>query len=244
MEKHALIKIGTSGYHYKHWLNTFYPSGTKMEGQLAYYCLVFDTVEINNSFYKLPAIHTVKDWKESVPGNFLFAAKASRYITHVKRLHVTKAAISQFIKRVAYLGEHLGPILFQLPPRWKCNLERLKAFLGRLPEGYRYVFEFRDPDWYRPEVYDLLSSYNCAFCIYQLAGHQSPKEITADFIYIRLHGPGQNKYQGSYTDGQLNEWAKQCLAWQKQHKDIYIYFDNDQKGYAALNAQRLIGLLS
>lgn len=141
------------------------------------------------------------------------------------------------MERVKLLGSKLGPILFQLPPFMKSNKELLKAFLEELPEDFRHVFEFRNADWYNQEVFDLLKKHNCAFCIYELAGHFSPLEITADFVYLRLHGP-DDKYQGSYSDEILKEWAQQCILWSAS-KDVYIYFDNDQNGYAAFNALKL-----
>ncbi|MGN6292899.1 MAG: DUF72 domain-containing protein [Chitinophagaceae bacterium] len=137
----------------------------------------------------------------------------------------------------------IGPILFQLPPSWKINTDRLKRFLSLLPKKYIYTFEFRNHDWYKEEIYDLLKKFNCAFCIYELAGHMSPIEITADFMYVRLHGPTQNKYEGSYSTAQLKSWARRCQKWQQAGKDVYVYFDNDQAGYAAFNAQKLLELL-
>jgi len=240
--KKGQIHIGTSGWHYKHWKGTFYPADIKEADQLAYYVRCFDTVEINNSFYKLPAGKTFSDWRKATPKKFLFAVKASRFITHMKKLKADKASIRKLLQHAGKLEEKMGPVLFQLPPRWKLNVVRLAEFLPKLPAENRYAFEFREPGWYAPEVYDLLRQYNCAFCIYELAHHLSPLEVTADFIYIRLHGPGE-KYQGSYPDAVLKKWATRCRAWQKKGKDIYVYFDNDQAGYAAFNARRLKKLL-
>jgi uncharacterized protein YecE (DUF72 family) len=232
------IHIGTSGWHYKHWADNFYPNDIKDADQLDFYIKHFSTVELNNSFYHLPEAKTFKNWKNAVPENFLFAVKASRYITHMKKLKVGKIEINRFVSRANKLEVKLGPILFQLPPKWKVNLERLETFLSKLPEGYNYVFECRNPTWYNEEVYALLEQYNCAFCIYQLAGHFSPEKVTANFVYIRLHGPG-DKYQGSYPEKTLKEWASKCKQWQKGKKEVYIYFDNDQFGYAAFNAASL-----
>lgn len=182
------------------------------------------------------------NWYQQVPEDFIFAVKASRFITHVKKLHVDHDTIDQFMQRVAHLKEKLGPILFQLPPRWHVNTERLHDFLVKLPTDHRFVFEFRDSSWNIPEVYKLLEHYNCAYCIYDLAGYQSPVIITANFVYIRLHGPG-DKYQGSYTKNNLISWAEKCTDWQDEGKDIYFYFDNDQNGYAAYNGQTLMKIL-
>jgi uncharacterized protein YecE (DUF72 family) len=161
----------------------------------------------------------------------------------MKKLNVDKPSMHEFFSHVDHLEEKLGPILFQLPPKWNINAERLKEFLHALPKGYRYTFEFRNHSWYDEAVYELLREYNCSFCIYELEHHLSPMEVTADFIYIRLHGPG-NKYQGSYSDEKLNEWAEQCRQWEKKGKDVYIYFDNDQEGYAAFNARYLQELMA
>jgi uncharacterized protein YecE (DUF72 family) len=233
--KKGKIHIGTSGWAYKHWKGVFYPPETKEKDQFAYYCQNFDTVEINNSFYRLPSAATFDSWKQKAPENFIFSVKASRYITHMKKLKADAASRNKFLSHASKLDHKMGPVLFQLPPKWRANTDRLATFLYKLPKKYLYTFEFRDPSWFKKEVYDLLHEYNSAFCIYDLAEHLSPLEETADFIYIRLHGPG-NKYQGSYTDKALKEWASRCKRWQKKGKDVYIYFDNDQKGYAAFNA--------
>jgi len=236
--KRGSIHIGTSGWHYKHWIGTFYPEGLRAEEQLDYYLYFFDTVEINNSFYHLPPQDTFRKWHENTPDDFRFAVKASRYITHMKKLHDTGAAVDLFLGNASALQKKLGVVLFQLPPGWPVNTERLRAFLESLPSGERYAFEFRNPTWYTAEIYDLLAEHNCAFCGYELAGHLSPLQVTADFVYIRLHGPGA-KYQGSYSDRALKQWADQTGQWRALGKDVYIYFDNDQNGYAAYNALTL-----
>lgn len=236
MKKHT-IYIGTSGWSYKHWRGTFYPEEIKVKDHFSYYLQYFNTVEINNTFYRLPSEETFLNWKKIVPDDFTYVIKANRFITHIKKLHDPIESLYPFLDYVKLLGKKLGPVLFQLPPFMKANVPLLEAFLQELPKKIRYVFEFRNPDWYKPEVYDLLKKYNCAFCIYELAGHISPIQITADFIYIRLHGPG-NKYQGSYSDETLQSWADECLKW-SETKDVFVYFDNDQNGYAAFNALKL-----
>ncbi len=233
-----MVYIGTSGWHYKHWVGPFYPPKTPAKAYLDIYRERFSTVEINNSFYHLPKPETLRDWAARTPGDFVFAVKASRYITHVKKLKNPDRGIKKFLGVVRSLGPKLGPILFQLPPGWRCNTERLAAFLDALPSGHRYTFEFRNPDWHNAEVYDLLKRHNAAFCIFDLKRILSPKEVTADFVYIRLHGPG-DAYQGSYGQSALAGWAGAFKAWQRQGKDTYCYFDNDQDGYAGLNAVQL-----
>jgi uncharacterized protein YecE (DUF72 family) len=237
------IHIGTSGWHYKHWAGTFYPEDIKADKQFAYYQDYFDTVELNNSFYHLPDRSTFRKWKEITPKNFIFSVKGSRYISHMKKLSDTREPLRAFLHNARGLGRKLGPVLFQLPPGWKLNLERLQIFLKQLPLTLRVAFEFRNTSWYTPEVYDALRSRGCAFCMYELDGHLSPLEVTADFVYIRLHGPGA-KYQGSYNRTILKQWAKRLLAWRDKGIDSYIYFDNDQVGYAAFNAQTLQELVN
>jgi uncharacterized protein YecE (DUF72 family) len=237
-----MIRIGTSGWHYKHWVGNFYPEKCQVSKMLAHYYSQFDTVELNNSFYMLPKIETMRCWRDATPNNFEFAVKASRFLTHNKKLKEPENALNNFLPRAEALGEKLGPILFQLPPKWRINLDRLKEFLEALPKYHRYTFEFREPSWLVPQVYALLRTHNAAFCIYELAGFHTPIEITADWTYVRLHGPG-GKYQGSYSDEILRTWAKRIAQWSKELKSIYVYFDNDQAGYAAENALRLKRLI-
>ncbi|HEY0653493.1 MAG TPA: DUF72 domain-containing protein [Chryseosolibacter sp.] len=230
--------IGTSGWHYRHWVGTFYPKDLKQDQQFEYYKKHFDTVEINNSFYRLPSPETFERWRKESGKTFLFVVKASRFITHNKKLKDPETSYERFFTNVKMLKQKLGPILFQLPPKWNVNIDRLRDFLRALPRKFRYVFEFRNETWYTEEVYGLLREYNCAFCIYELAGHTSPTLVTADYVYVRLHGPG-DKYQGSYDNKQLKEWAKACRMWQHEGLDVFVYFDNDQLGYAAFNAKTL-----
>jgi uncharacterized protein YecE (DUF72 family) len=236
------IYIGTSGWHYKHWQGTFYPDGIKPDKQFPYYIGKFNTVEINNSFYRLPTKETFQNWREAVPDDFLFSVKASRFITHMKKLKDPVESSSRFFENAAGLGEKLGPILFQLPPMWNLNIERFSEFLQKLPRQFRHVFEFRNPTWYTQEVLELLQQYNCAFCIYELAGHITPLHVTSTFVYVRLHGPG-DKYQGSYTDEALREWAYKCMEW-LHDKDVYVYFDNDIGSHAPYNALTLMQYIS
>jgi uncharacterized protein YecE (DUF72 family) len=233
------IRIGTSGYHYKHWVGPFYPAKTPAAKMLEYYVQHFDTLELNNSFYRLPTIDAFESWRDATPKNFVFAVKASRFITHNKKLKDPENALDNFLPRAEHLGEKLGPVLFQLPPQWKVNLERLEALLEILPRERRYAFEFRELSWMTPEVSRLLQHYNAAFCIYELAGYRSPCKITADFTYVRLHGPDAGKYQGCYSSARLRAWAKRIDEWGEKLKAIYVYFDNDQAGYAAQNALTL-----
>ena len=237
----GMIRIGTSGWHYKHWQGPFYPEKLPASRYLQYYQQQFDTVEINNSFYRLPNPSTLETWRDSTPPGFLFAVKASRFITHNKKLKDAQGSFELFFERVVVLRKKLGPILFQLPPRWGPDPERLDQFLAGLPRRLRCAFELRNPEWFVPEVEAVLRKRRAAFCMYDIGGRQSPKTITADFVYVRLHGPG-GPYQGSYSDEALAEWARDFRRWQYEGLDVYCYFDNDQAGYAAADALRLKAL--
>lgn len=205
---------------------------------LPFYARHFGTVEINNTFYHLPALHTLREWEKETPHNFLFTCKGSRFITHMKKLKDPEHSIARFFETITVLRHKLGPILFQLPPRWRMNVLRLEEFLKALPKTFRYAFEFRDESWFAQPVYDLLTKYDSAFCLYHLAGRWSPEIITTDFVYIRLHGPGE-AYQGKYRAPTLRLWANKCRKWAQSGKDVYCYFDNDQDGYASINALTL-----
>ena len=236
------IHIGTSGWHYDHWIGHFYPPDSSSEQFLSFYTRYFRTVEINNTFYHLPAQKSLVDWRDGTPKDFLFACKASRFITHMKKLKDPQQSVPRFFAAIDILGDKLGPVLFQLPPRWHANIERLRMFLRELPKGYRYAFEFRDESWFASDTYDALADHNAAFCIYDLAGRQSPDAVTADFVYIRLHGP-DGPYRGQYGGRVLYGWAKRCLRWSNERMDVYCYFDNDEKGYAARDALALQNLV-
>jgi uncharacterized protein YecE (DUF72 family) len=233
------IHIGTSGWHYAHWRGPFYPEDLVASKMLRWYVQHFDSVELNNTFYRLPTDDALKIWYEQTPPGFCFALKASRYITHRKRLLEPENTVKNFLPRVEKLGDKLGPILFQLPPRWHANADRLEHLLKILPRRHRYTLEFRDASWNNPTVFKVLRRYNAAYCISEIAGYQSPVELTADFSYVRLHGPGEKAYQGDYSEAQLRRWAKLTEAWKSDLNQIFFYFDNDQFGYAAKNALEL-----
>jgi uncharacterized protein YecE (DUF72 family) len=232
------VHIGTSGWHYRHWKGAFYPENYSGKDFLAFYADHFESVEINNTFYKVPGKATLALWRKSVPESFIFSVKASRYITHMKKLKDSKRPLFSFLKKIDALDEKLGPVLFQLPPNWAVNAERLQMFLRILPGDYRYAFEFRDTSWFCSPIYEMLDDHGIAFCIYDLGGTLSPKEVTSDLIYIRLHGP-DGPYKGNYSTPSLAGWAGAFSAWLKKGKKIYCYFDNDEKGFAAINALKL-----
>ena len=237
-EKKGSIYIGTSGWNYSHWQPAFYPEGMPSSQWLDYYRKQFSTVEINNTFYQLPSVRALQTWKESVGPDFIFFFISNWYITHMKMLKDPGNSLSRFFKRIEVLGGKGGPVLFQLPPRWRVDVDRLRKFIGMLSKTGTYTFEFRDTSWWTEDVYEILRESNGAFCIHDLAGTCSPKEVTADFVYVRLHGPG-NAYEGLYDKETLAGWAGAFSAWRRQGLDVYCYFDNDQRAYAAGNAQEL-----
>ncbi len=237
------IHTGTSGWHYDHWRGPFYPQDLPKDSFLTFYARHFRSVEINNSFYQLPRGETLAMWRKETPPDFTFALKGSRYITHMKKLKDPEKSLPPFLDVADGLQDKLGPLLFQLPPRWRCNPGRLEGFLGSLPSGYRCAFEFRDQSWFNDDTYRVLSGHGAAFCIYDLAGRISPKEVTADFIYVRLHGP-DGAYKGRYNKGVLSGWAGALSTWARQGKEVFCYFDNDEAGYAAENALELKEMVS
>jgi uncharacterized protein YecE (DUF72 family) len=234
----ATVHIGTSGWHYKHWLGDFYPARFPPAKMLAWYAREFHTVEINNSFYRLPEEKTFKDWAATVPTGFLFAVKASRFLTHIKRLKDAKDPIDLFFSRAKHLGPHLGPVLFQLPPKWKADPKRLQDFLEVLPRNHSYAVEFRDDTWYTEEIYGLLREHNVALCIHDW--HTAPwqQELTANSSYLRFHGTG-GRYAGNYPDHLLQSWAGKIQNWASRLSEIYVYFNNDVGGHAIRNARTL-----
>jgi len=239
----AACYIGTSGWVYPHWRGILYPWDMPTKHWLKHYVTHFDTVEINNTFYHLPSEQAFKKWKADTPEGFCYAVKASRYITHMKKLKGVEQALPRFIKRARLLGERLGPILFQLPPYWKCNVDRLRDFLAMLPEDLQYAFEFRNTSWLNDTVFTTLAERRVALCIISLPDFPCLLRSTASFVYIRLHG-SQATYGSCYSERELQWWAEQILSFLSGGKDVYAYFNNDAHGYAVQNALRLKELVS
>lgn len=237
------IHIGTSGWHYPHWCGPFYPEGLDASEFLSFYARKFQSVEINNTFYRLPKTEMLAEWRDGTPAKFVFACKASRFITHMKKLKDPEQSSRRFFDVITTLGEKLGPILFQLPPRWQVDSERLQHFLAALPQGFRFAFEFRDKSWFVPEIYELLARYDAAVCTYDLDGYQSPVNVRGSLAYVRLHGP-DGPYSGQYDARTLTLWAKRILSWRESGLDVFCYFDNDQAGYAAQDAMRLADMIA
>lgn len=242
MTRSGEIQVGTSGWSYKHWLGSFYEEHEKPGNYLVAYARHFRTAEVNNTFYRLPGKDAVRHWRESVPDGFVFAVKASRYMTHMKKLKDPEEPIQRLLDVVGELGDKLGPILVQCPPSWNRNPERLRAFLDALPGGYRWAFEFRDPSWFDEDVYAMLAEHNAALCIYNQDGETSPDRLTAGWTYIRFHKPaGENNWL--YDRDTLAGWAETIERWASDGRDVYVYFNNDLDGAAPVNAHQLIELL-
>lgn len=233
--KSTATHIGTSGWNYKHWKGRFYPEDLAQSRWLEFYSERLHTVEINNSFYRLPTRESFQKWHDAVPESFVFSVKASRFITHMKKLKDPKEHVEQFLGQIEPLGDKLGPILFQLPPRFAFNEERLHEFLRVLSKDFRYVFEFRDHSWLNDCAYELLAKHDACCCLYDFDGFESPAHPTTDFMYIRLHGP-TGKYTGCYDSDYLTRLTHRITGWQKDGMKTWCYFDNDEKAYAAFNA--------
>jgi len=236
------IRVGTSGWHYPHWRGTYYPEHLPRSEWLAHYARDFTCVELNNSFYRLPSAAAIEGWIRQTPPGFSFAVKANRSVTHLHKLHDCAGPLAVLLERAALFGPALGPLLFQLPPRWRADPGRLEGFLDDLPPDRRYVFEFRDPSWHSPEILALLEARNIAFCQFDLAGRQTPPLVSADFVYVRLHGPAR-AYAGSYSRSSLLRWAGRVSEWAAQGRDVYVFFDNDEEGRAVKDAKRLMRLV-
>jgi uncharacterized protein YecE (DUF72 family) len=235
------LRIGCSGWSYRDWIGPFYPPEVKAKDRFAFYASRFDTTEINASFYRLPSEAAVANWAEQAPPGFVFAWKVSRFITHNKKLKDCAASVELVFGRMRPLGAAAGPALIQLPPQLRRNDERLANFLKLLPPG-RHTVEFRHPSWYAPEVFALLADHNAALCISDHHSAPSPWELTADWAYVRGHGPG-GRYFGRYAEAELRLWADRIGAWRAAGRDVYCYFDNDIKSAAPQDAAILKALV-
>lgn len=237
------IRIGTSGWHYNHWKERFYPEDLQKNKWLTYYAEHFDIVEINNTFYHLPKAKTVENWHRLAPKNFLYAVKANRFITHIKRLKEPAEPLKRFFKIIDLLKEKLGPILFQLPPSFHKDIDRLKEFIGFLPDTVHSVFEFRHKSWFSQDTYKLLKKHNISFCVHDMPGLKTPLIATGDTIYIRFHG-SSGRYEGNYSEKMLKNWAKWINDHKKNIRKVYAFFNNDYNAYAVYNAKTLIQLVN
>ncbi|HSL24518.1 MAG TPA: DUF72 domain-containing protein [Vicinamibacterales bacterium] len=231
-------RVGCSGWEYKHWKGDFYPEGLPRQRWFQHYAGAFDTVEINNSFYRLPQKQTMKSWRLQAPAGFVYAVKASRYLTHMRKLKDPADPLALLFDRARELGPHLGPVLYQLPPRWKPDHERLEAFLRAIPRDVRQAIEFREPAWYTDRTFELLSRSGVALCLHDMAGSATPRVVVGPFVYVRFHGASA-KYAGSYSPAQLDDWAEWLDAQMGHGLDVYAYFNNDVGGHAPRNAAAL-----
>jgi uncharacterized protein YecE (DUF72 family) len=232
------IRIGCSGWQYAHWKGDFYPAELSTSRWFAHYALSFDTVEINHSFYRLPPPETFARWREQASPRFLYAVKASRFLTHMKKLKDPEDPLARFFDNVRHLGPHLGPVLYQLPPRWPLNLERFERFLYALPRGFRHTVEFRDSSWYDERVYEMLRRYDVALCLHDMQGSASGMLVVGPFVYVRFHF-GTKKYGGRYADDRLDDWAQWLGAQAADGLHVFAYFNNDIGGHAPRDAVRL-----
>ena len=232
------IRIGTSGWYYDHWRERFYPADLPKSKWFEYYARYFDTVEINNTFYHLPKEQTLQRWHDIAPKNFLYAVKANRYITHIKKLKDSAEPLERLFERVGLLKSRLGPILYQLPPSLHKNLDLLETFIKLLPRRKTAVFEFRHESWYADDTYELLDKSGTGFCIHDMPGKESPRIVTGGIIYIRFHGT-TGRYSGSYPTSQLQDRAKWLKDQARKVRAIYVYFNNDEHAHAIKNAKQL-----
>jgi uncharacterized protein YecE (DUF72 family) len=239
---HEKIHVGTSGFYYEHWRGVFYPDKLAKAHFFTYYMEQFNTVELNNTFYHLPKMKTVEHWMDESPDTFLFALKAHREITHYRKLKDVKEPLYRFIHLIKPLKSKIAAILFQLPPALHKDPELLAAFLTLLPPGYRFAVEFRHESWMCEEIYTVLKSYNIALCLHDFSQRKITPVITADFTYMRLHGP-TGRYGGSYDNETLQHYADMLQEMAHHQKALFVYFNNDTEGYAVQNARTLLQLL-
>jgi uncharacterized protein YecE (DUF72 family) len=233
------IRIGCSGWNYTHWREVVYPKGLPQSRWLEHYATLFDTVEVNSTFYRLPRKDAVARWVEQTPEDFVFAVKASRYLTHIKRLTDLGPGAERFYERIEPLldSPKMGPVLWQLPGNFHRDDDRLGSALAQLPPG-RHCFEFRHASWFAPEVYELLRTHAAALVV---GDHPErpfqARELTADWTFVRFHY-GSRGRNGNYSERELEEWAQQIEAWRRR-VDVYAYFNNDWHGYAVKNGRWL-----
>lgn len=241
----AKFWVGTSGWSYLHWQGLFYPQDLPTGRWFQFYSQRFRTVELNASFYRQPQGRTWQGWQQAAPAGFVFAVKANRFITHIKRLSDCREPLRTFLAGATVLGDKLGPILYQLPASFHYtpeNVRRLEAFLPLLPRQRQHAFEFRHTSWFREEVFDCLRRYGVAFCSYDMVGVECPLVATAPFAYVRFHG-AEALYASDYSQEALREWARRLCQLARDLTSVYVYFNNDYNAYAVSNALALAQIL-
>jgi uncharacterized protein YecE (DUF72 family) len=239
----ADIRVGCSGWNYKHWRERFYPKGLPVSRWFAFYAEHFDTVEINNSFYMLPRPETFAKWRDQAPPGFCYAVKANRFLTQAKKLKDCEEPVERMMGATRHLGDRLGPMLYQLPPSLKINLERLEQFLQLVPKDVANVFEFREKSWYVPETFELLDRYGASFCVHDMTGSASDRVAVGPIAYVRFHG-GEGKYWGRYSDEGLLSWGDWMVEQARGGRTVWVYFNNDIDAHAIHDAQTLKAMLA
>ncbi len=242
----ARFWIGTSGWHYYHWKGRFYPQDLPAQQWLSFYAQRFPTVELNASFYRQPRGSSWDMWRRTAPEGFLFAVKANRFITHIKRLDDCADPLSRFLEGARRLGDRLGPVLYQMPPsfhRTEENVRRLESFLPLLPDGLMHAFEFRHKSWFEDDTLAQLRRHGVAFCSFDMVGLECPLAATARYAYVRFHG-SEALYASNYTEEMLADWAARLRELGRDVDDVFAYFNNDAWGFAAANAATLKTLLA
>ena len=237
------IRIGCSGWQYRHWREIFYPPKTPQRLWFVHYSGTFGTVELNTSFYHLPKPETFAKWRDQAPPGFRYAVKAPRYITHMKKLKDCAEPVEEFLTRARNLCHALGPILYQLPPRWECDTERLQAFIALLPADLDHVFEFREKSWVTEQVLALLDVRGISFCAHDMRGLATPRWASGPVAYVRFHG-GTGKYRGRYSDEILLGWTDWIVEQAKSRRDVWCYFNNDIGGDAIQDALTLRAMVA
>jgi uncharacterized protein YecE (DUF72 family) len=232
------IRIGCSGWNYRHWRGIFYPDRLPVKDWFAFYATNFDTVEINNSFYRLPKAETFAAWRKQAPPDFRYAVKANRFLTQAKKLKDCEEPVARMMAPVRHLGETLGPVLYQLPPMLRINLDRLESFLTLLPGDVTHVFEFRDTSWYAEETLAMLDRFGAGFVAHDFPAIASPRWAVGKVAYVRFHG-GVGKYYGRYPDEVLLAWAEWMAAQAEAGRPVWAYFNNDGEAAAIDDALTL-----
>jgi uncharacterized protein YecE (DUF72 family) len=243
VETAGAIRIGCSGWNYRHWRGRFYPEKLPVKRWFEFYAATFDTVEINNSFYRLPSADTFAKWRDQAPPGFCYAVKANRFLTQAKKLKDCKQPLERMLSPMRKLGDRLGPILYQLPPRFHINLQRLEDFLKLLPRNLTHIFEFRDRSWLTVEMLALLDRYQAGFCVHDMPGSATEPWAVGQTAYIRFHG-GEGKYRGRYSDARLLDWADWIVEQSTSGRSVWAYFNNDVEAHAIHDALTLRAMVA
>jgi uncharacterized protein YecE (DUF72 family) len=240
-----VIRIGTSGWSYDHWVGVIYPPRTPVSSRLDLYVQEFNTVELNASFYRWPKDSTFAGWRQRLPGGFTMSVKAHRGLTHFRRLKSPESWVARFESSWRALGDRAEMLLVQLHPEQQRDDDRLNDFLGLMPDWIRVAVELRHPTWDDPAVYALLERNQAAYVVMSGTGLRCKPQATTDVVYVRMHGPdSESLYAGSYSDHDLRWWADRIAEWDRQGRDVLVYFNNDGHGYAVANARTLRALLA